>query len=229
MRTTHSTFRLAGHAVHQITLDPATFTDADLLWLPHHNTLAHAAPKRKAEHLGGRLAAAHALRDYGITSIPAIGSSGEPLWPVGVTGSISHTATRALAVVTQSGLTGIDGEIILADDEAEEIKDGIVSPAEDILLRHTALPFAQALTLAFSAKESLFKALFSEVQAMMGFDSARVTALDETSQTLALTRPLAGFSQDEVFTLFWLRDGNTLITLLPPVPAASRSRWLPQR
>ena len=56
MRTTHSTFRLAGTTVHQITFDPTTFTDADLLWLPHHNALAHAAPKRKAEHLAGRLA-----------------------------------------------------------------------------------------------------------------------------------------------------------------------------
>ncbi|EPV2477278.1 enterobactin synthase subunit EntD [Enterobacter ludwigii] len=221
MRTTHSTFRLAGTTVHQITFDPTTFTDADLLWLPHHNALAHAAPKRKAEHLAGRLAAAHALQEYGSTAIPAIGSSGEPLWPDGMTGSISHTASRALAVVTPHGLTGIDGEIILADDEAVEIKDGIIGPAEDSLLRHTGLPFAQALTLTFSAKESLFKALFSQVNAMMGFDCARVTALDENTLTLALTRPLAGFSQDDAFTLFWLRDGNTQITLLPPFPAAS--------
>ncbi|HHA1933863.1 TPA: enterobactin synthase subunit EntD [Enterobacter ludwigii] len=222
MRTTHSTFRLAGTTVHQITFDPTTFTDADLLWLPHHNALAHAAPKRKAEHLAGRLAAAHALQEYGSTAIPAIGSSGEPLWPDGMTGSISHTASRALAVVTPHGLTGIDGEIILADDEAVEIKDGIIGPAEDTLLRHTGLPFAQALTLTFSAKESLFKALFSQVNAMMGFDCARVMALDENTLTLALTRPLAGFSQDDAFTLFWLRDGNTQITLLPPFPAASR-------
>lgn len=47
MRTTHSTFRLAGTTVHQITFDPTTFTDADLLWLPHHNALAHAAPNVK--------------------------------------------------------------------------------------------------------------------------------------------------------------------------------------
>ena len=86
MRTTHSTFRLAGTTVHQITFDPTTFTDADLLWLPHHNALAHAVPKRKAEHLAGRLAAAHALQEYGSTAIPAIGSSGEPLSP----GRVSH-------------------------------------------------------------------------------------------------------------------------------------------
>ncbi|MGX5148439.1 enterobactin synthase subunit EntD, partial [Enterobacter hormaechei] len=61
MHTTHSTFSLAGHTLHRITFDPATFTDADLLWLPHHAQLADAGRKRKADHLAGRIAAAHAL------------------------------------------------------------------------------------------------------------------------------------------------------------------------
>lgn len=41
------------------------------------------------------------------------------------------------------------------------------------------LPFALALTLAFSAKESLFKALFPKVKIYMGFEWARVTELSE--------------------------------------------------
>ncbi|MGC0103693.1 enterobactin synthase subunit EntD, partial [Enterobacter asburiae] len=61
MHTTHTTFILAGHPVHHVTFDPNTFTDADLLWLPHHAELSNAGRKRKAEHLAGRIAAAHAL------------------------------------------------------------------------------------------------------------------------------------------------------------------------
>ena len=72
MHTTHSTFSLAGHTLHRITFDPATFTDADLLWLPHHAQLADAGRKRKADHLAGRIAAAHALPDH---TMPAIGPS----------------------------------------------------------------------------------------------------------------------------------------------------------
>ena len=70
MHTTHRTFILAGHTVHHVTFDPTTFTDADLLWLPHHAELANAGRKRKAEHLAGRIAAAHALPDH---TVPGIG------------------------------------------------------------------------------------------------------------------------------------------------------------
>lgn len=222
MHTAHSTFSLAGHTVHRVDFAPETFTHADLLWLPHHAEFSHAAPKRKAEHLAGRIAATRALTAHGITAVPGIGSSGEPLWPAGFSGSISHTSRCALAVVSTNALTGIDGEIILPADEAEDVKDGIIGPAEEPLLRAAALPFAQALTLAFSAKESLFKALYPAVGEMMGFDCARVTALDDESLTLALARPLAGFEEGFTFRLPWLREGNMLITLLHSAPAASR-------
>lgn len=216
MHTTHSLITLAGYRLHRIEFDPATFTHADLLWLPHHATLAHAAPKRQAEHLAGRLAAAHALQEHGISAVPAIGGSGEPLWPAGIAGSITHTSGCALAVVIKSARqpVGIDCETILPAEEAEEIHAGIVSPEEASRLRDNALPFTVALTLTFSAKESLFKALFPWVNAMMGFDSARVIALDAEHLTLALTRPLAGFQEGAAFTLHWKRMGDNVITLL---------------
>ena len=110
MHTTHSTFSLAGHTLHRITFDPTTFTDADPL-APHHAQLANAGRKRKADHLAGRIAAAHALPDH---TVPAIGPSGEPLWPQGISGSITHSGTQAIAVVTQyPALIGIDCETIL--------------------------------------------------------------------------------------------------------------------
>jgi len=123
MHTTHSTFILAGHTVHHVTFDPTTFTDTDLLWLPHHAELSNAGRKRKAEHLAGRIAAAHALPDR---TVPGIGPSGEPLWPEGVSGSITHSVTQAMAVVVRhpDALVGIDCEAILAEREAREIQDG---------------------------------------------------------------------------------------------------------
>ena len=222
MRTLHTTFSLASQTVHQIAFEPDTFTDADLLWLPHHQHLAHAAHKRKAEHLAGRIAAAHALQHLGVSAIPGIGINGEPLWQTGCVGSITHTAACALAVVSNhtQQLLGIDCEQILEALEAQEIKDGIIDQEEETLLRRTSLPFALALTLTFSAKESVFKALFPNVNALMGFDSARVMALSAGSLTLALTRPLAGFHEGTQFTLHWLRDDDRMITLLSYFPAA---------
>ena len=213
MHTTHSTFILAGHTVHRVTFDPTTFTDADLLWLPHHAELSNAGRKRKAEHLAGRIAAAHALPDH---TVPGIGPSGEPLWPEGVSGSITHSGTQAMAVVVRhpDALVGIDCEAILPDQEARDIQDGIVDAQEAMCLTRSGYPFALALTLAFSAKESLFKALFSQVKTYMGFDCARIMTLDERTLTLALTRPHAEFKENTLFTVHWLPDGNQVITLL---------------
>ena len=213
MHPTHRTFILAGHTVHRITFDPTTFTDADLLWLPHHAQLGDAGRKRKAEHLAGRIAAAHALPDH---PIPGIGTSGEPLWPDGISGSITHSGTQAMAVVVRhpTALVGIDCEAILAERDAREIQDGIIDAQEAMGLTRSGYPFALALTLAFSAKESLFKALFPQVKTYMGFDCARITRLNEKTLTLALPRPQADFKENTLFTVHWLLDGNQVITLL---------------
>ncbi|CZW05903.1 enterobactin synthase subunit EntD [Enterobacter cloacae] len=213
MQTTHSTFILAGHTVHHVTFDPTTFTDADLLWLPHHAQLADAGRKRKAEHLAGRIAAAHALPDH---AVPGIGPSGEPLWPEGVSGSITHSGTQAMAVVVRAldALVGIDCEAILPDPEAREIQDGIVDAQEAICLTLSGYPFALALTLAFSAKESLFKALFPQMKIYMGFEWARVTEVTEKTITLTLSRPAGDYPEGKRFTLVWQHNDGNVWTLL---------------
>ncbi|MBJ3781797.1 enterobactin synthase subunit EntD [Enterobacter asburiae] len=224
MQVNHSTFLLAGLTVHHVSFDPATFTDADLLWLPHHAELSHAGRKRKADHLAGRIAAAYALNER---TIPGIGPSGEPLWPDGMSGSITHSGMQAMAVVIRErqALIGIDCEAILPENEAREIKNGIIDAQEEPVLSHSGYPLPLALTLVFSAKESLFKALFPRVQAYMGFDSARVTKLDDKTLTLALTRQLAGFNEGAAFTLHWQLQGEQAITLLSRSPADGPWRW----
>lgn len=211
MHTHHSTFLLAGQTLHRITFDPATFSDADLLWLPHHHQLADAGRKRKADHLAGRIAAFHALNRQ---AIPAIGSSGEPLWPAGISGSLSHSGTQAVAICRESGLIGVDCEAIIDESEAREIQDGVIDVQEARVLAECGLPFALAFTLAFSAKESLFKALFPQVQAWMGFESARVKALTNDTLTLSLTRPLPPFAQNQAFTAHWQCSDARVVTLI---------------
>ncbi|MBW4212995.1 enterobactin synthase subunit EntD [Enterobacter asburiae] len=216
MHTTHSTFILAGHTVHHVTFDPTTFTDTDLLWLPHHAELSNAGRKRKAEHLAGRIAAAHALSAINERAIPGIGPSGEPLWPEGVSGSITHSGTQAMAIVVRDrpALIGIDCETILSWNEAVAIKEGIVNAQEDASLSGTGYPYALALTLAFSAKESLFKALFPEVKEYMGFDCSQATALDERTLTLTLAHPAGRYHQGVSFTLAWQRTDDNICTMI---------------
>ncbi|HGG8852375.1 TPA: enterobactin synthase subunit EntD [Enterobacter roggenkampii] len=213
MHTTYRTFILAGHTVHHVTFDPTTFTDADLLWLPHHAELANAGRKRKAEHLAGRIAAAHALPDH---TVPGIGPSGEPLWPEGVSGSITHSGTQAMAVAVRypDALVGIDCEAILPDREAREIQDGIINAQEAMCLTRSGSPFALALTLAFSAKESLFKALFPTARCYMGFDLSRVTALNQKTIALTLSHPAGRYQQGKCYSLAWQHVNGEVYTLI---------------
>jgi Phosphopantetheinyl transferase component of siderophore synthetase len=91
MHTTHHTISLAGHTLHLIDFLPATFTHADLLWLPHHDALAHCALKRQTEHLAGRIAALYALQEHGFSTIPAIG------WQVNPAGRKAYRVASATA------------------------------------------------------------------------------------------------------------------------------------
>ena len=81
-------------------------------------------------------------------------------------------------------------------------------------LTRSGYPFAQALTLAFSAKESLFKALFPQVKIYMGFDCARVAALDDKTLVLVLSRPAGEYAEGTRFTLFWHKRDDSVLTQL---------------
>ncbi|WP_336219001.1 enterobactin synthase subunit EntD [Citrobacter amalonaticus] len=215
MKFTHTPLRFADHTLHLVAFEPDTFHDRDLLWLPHHVQLAHAGRKRKAEHLAGRIAAVYALREVGHKQVPEIGEQRQPLWPDGLSGSISHSATTALAVVSRQPV-GIDIETLFTPQTAIEVCSSLVDQDEEQILRACALPFPLALTLAFSAKESVFKALSRWALSRPGFASAKVTALTATQLTLRLLPEFSpNFAHHEV-NVFWMRLQDAVITLFPP-------------
>lgn len=216
MQTTLTSLTFAGQLLWRVDFSPDTFTPADLLWLPHHAMLANAVASRQAEHLAGRIAAVAALKAAGAPfSPPGIGAHREPRWPAGFTGSITHTCHRAWAVViTTPGSIGIDVESLMDAQTARELASGIIDTQERALLARTPLPFASALTLAFSAKESLFKALFPQVSDWFGFECAKVVALDDHQLTLRLACPLGPFMQGRCFTLHWRQEAQQILTLV---------------
>ena len=176
MRHHRTVLPLAGYTIQQIDFDPATFQPEDLFWLPYHASLTGWGRKRQAEHLAGRIAAAYALREVGEKRLPAIGDQRQPLWPTPWFGSISHCGQRALAVIADRPV-GVDIERRFTPQLAAELESSIISPAEKTALLRSGLPFPLALTLAFSAKESGFKAWSSHASGLPGFPSARIVAL----------------------------------------------------
>lgn len=116
--------------------------------------VASAVAKRKDDFAAGRAAARNALARIGVgpTAIPS-GARRAPVWPSGTRGSISHAGGIAIAAVTTLPLAlGIDLEVDAPI--GPEVEQLVLGP-DDRLGSHSAL-------LAFSAKESVYKALFPE-------------------------------------------------------------------
>jgi enterobactin synthetase component D len=143
--------------------------------------LANAVPKRRAEYLAGRAAAALALADAGCKAPDAVGRNrdGSPSWPEGFVGSITHGGGIAAAAVARGAKCigiGIDAELVMPESTREEVGPLVVSTAE-IGLAQRALSMASPaslVTLVFSAKESLYKCLRPIVGSFFEFADAEL-------------------------------------------------------
>ncbi len=145
-------------------------------------TLANAVLKRKVEFAAGRYCARQALRALGYDGQETlvIGQHRAPIWPDGFVGSISHGDGYALAVVASnqdwSGI-GIDIERFLDHDAAQPLVPHLMNVAELAIGIAAGMSLEHWLTLVFSAKESLFKALYPYVGRYFNFLDVEVNAL----------------------------------------------------
>ena len=206
--------------VFRVDFDATTFQPEDFLWLPHHQRLSNAVDKRKAEHLAGRIAACEALRFHGVkNTVPGMGLQREPCWPPGFTGSVTHIHNMALATVMidepplRAGI-GIDCEEIMTPQLAQEIHGGIIDSAEKEIIDASPFAFHHALTLVFSAKESLFKALFRHVGRYFDFSAASISKIDDKQVILILNEGLGPFYKGCKFKAVWESNATQLITLI---------------
>lgn len=150
-----------------------------------------ASTKRQAEYLAGRYAAASALKRLGVTN-PNIssGKNREPCWPAGIVGSITHKTSVAVSVAAKrdsANLLGIDYEEWVSYPTFQRIESRIINQKEHALLEMCDYSKEEAFTIAFSAKESLFKALYPFVGRYFGFSAAEVTGISKFNNSFELT------------------------------------------
>jgi 4'-phosphopantetheinyl transferase EntD len=156
--------------------------DPDAYLLPEEQPIvARAVAKRRAEVAAARTCARRALRELtgGQGPDPAIprGAKGEPVWPEGIVGSMTHTAGYCAAVVGPASRVrsvGIDAE------EHATLPDGVLAHIGfgEELEQLAALGVGGPLhwdRLLFSAKESVYKAWFPLTKRWLGFEDAAVT------------------------------------------------------
>ncbi|MEH6416121.1 4'-phosphopantetheinyl transferase family protein [Pseudomonas sp. CGJS7] len=157
--------------------------------------LQRAVAKRRGEYLAGRICARRALGRLGIAAgTIAIGPDREPLWPPGAIASISHAGDRALCIASSDaeviGL-GVDIERGIGPELAEQIRGVVVDADEEALIRAGFEDFPFGLAAAFSAKESLYKALFPQVRRFFGFEAMRLIRVEPRGLVFAAAQTLA--------------------------------------
>jgi 4'-phosphopantetheinyl transferase EntD len=189
---------------------------ADVRLFPEEElAVGRAVEKRRREYTTARMCARAALGKLGFPAVPIpTGERGEPQWPAGIVGSITHCdGYRACAAARLR-------EIVDVGTHAEPnaaLPDGLLGdiarPEELPWLRRLELerPEVHWDRLLFSAKESVYKAWFPLARRWLGFEDA-VVALDPSAgaftASLLVSGPPLGDGPLRGFSGRWMvRDG----------------------
>lgn len=142
-------------------------------------SIGRSVAKRQTEFLAGRLCAREAMRQLdGRAYVPGVAEDRAPVWPEDICGSITHSTGWAAAIVAHKaqwrGL-GLDAETLLSHERATRLAKEILTAAE--LADMATGPqdqIALRVTLTFSIKEALFKALYPIVRKRFYFQDAQL-------------------------------------------------------
>jgi enterobactin synthetase component D len=140
---------------------------------------ALAAPRRR-DYVAGRTALHLALA----TAAPILSDDrGAPILPAGWVGSVSHKGGCAAALIAPAGRGHLGVDLELAAPPRQDIARRILTPREQ-----AALPDrGRAVTLRFSIKEAIYKAIDPYVRRYVGFTEVE---LDVTNDAVTVTTAL---------------------------------------
>jgi 4'-phosphopantetheinyl transferase EntD len=192
--------------------------------------VSKAVQKRRAEFTTGRWCARQAMERLGHPPAAILtGTRGEPQWPAGLIGSITHCAGYRSAVVAETGrvtTVGIDAE------PNEPVNNGILDAVslpeerpriETLLRNHPGVSWDRLL---FSAKESVYKAWFPLTGRWLDFQDASIVinplggtfnALLRVSGPRLYGRELTGFAGR------WLVENGLIVTAITILQPADRT------
>jgi 4'-phosphopantetheinyl transferase EntD len=154
------------------------YTDPpDLAPLPEEEPLiAKSVAKRRNEFITVRHCARLALGELGVPPVPILkGDKGEPCWPDGVVGSLTHCeGFRGAAVgrVDTARSVGIDAE------PHDVLPTGVLDAISLLAERSELGALPDGLhwdRILFCAKEATYKAWFPVTRRWLGFEDAHIT------------------------------------------------------
>jgi 4'-phosphopantetheinyl transferase EntD len=193
--------------------------------------ISRAVDKRRREFRTVRHCARQALRQLGLPPAPVLrGEHGEPQWPPGVVGSMTHCAGyRAAAIAHSCDLrtVGIDAEphqplpagvldVIARDEEQDSLSKLAATDSATCWDR-----------ILFCAKETVYKAWFPLTHRWLGFEDAAITITSGTTDPaegtfsvhLLVAKPTIIGDTLTRLDGRWLRSDELVITAIA-LPAA---------
>lgn len=180
-------------------------------------SLARAVPSRIAEFATGRSCAHQALDLLGVsTATIGRGGRGEPLWPGGVVGSITHCeGLRAAAVARADDVAGlgIDAEPHLPLPE-DVVDLTLTRPERHRLVElHRTAPDVAWTRVVFSLKEAVYKLWYPLRHEWLGFEEVDTVVHPDGTFAVALPRPLSvGGEQMMTVRGRWALTGGFVLT-----------------
>lgn len=156
--------------------------------------VSNAVDRRKADFGDSRWCAHVAMSEFVMDQPIMRGERGMPVFPSGVTGSLTHTEGYRAALVGRSSRwrsLGIDAEP--ADWLPEGVINAVARPEEQRRLRRLAREegIDYLDKVLFSAKESTYKAWFPLTHRFLDFDQADIDIRpDGTFTSYLLVRPV---------------------------------------
>jgi 4'-phosphopantetheinyl transferase EntD len=146
------------------------------LFPEEHAALGRAVEKRRREFVTARACAREALARLGLPPSPiASGERGEPRWPAGVVGSITHCAGyRCCALARAEELLGIGIDAEPNGPLPAGVLKDVACAQERAMLAGLALaePTIHWDRLLFCAKEAIYKVWFPLARSWLGFEDA---------------------------------------------------------
>lgn len=135
--------------------------------------------KRRQDFTLGRAAARKSLSGIGFPVVSPVlrGEQREPLWPVGVVGSIAHSGVYGVAVAAwQQDVPALGVDIQKIEERyTDELIARFADPDEFDWVRSDPEKRTERAVKLFSAKESIFKALYVLRRVWFAFDVAHLT------------------------------------------------------
>ena len=182
--------------------DPGALFDVE------KSAMVCAIPARQQEFTAGRLAARLAMAQN--RSIP-MALNRAPVWPEGLSGSITHAGGWALAIVgAAESMVGTDLE--MDEDLPTDVWSTVLTEVERAWVTTQKAP-GRAARLIFSIKECVYKAQFPRSQQIFGFEVLNVTVRPERAEFEAVYQEdIAPFQTGDAIAGRYSIDGGLILT-----------------